>query len=94
MNTPRKLRQGVWYDVRTEINIGASLFWLPRTTVLLYRTLLETMARFGFALRGLRLDGAWLTFSNKPGNGLELPKIMQWVKQIYADYAHRVRPNL
>jgi hypothetical protein len=35
-------------------------------------------------MRGLVFDEAWLSFYIKPENGLELPKIMQWVKQTFS----------
>ena len=41
-------------------------------------------ALFGFELRGLKLEGAWLTFYIKPADGLQLPKIMQWLKQTFS----------
>ncbi|MDR1467898.1 MAG: hypothetical protein LBT00_01245, partial [Spirochaetaceae bacterium] len=52
--------------------------------VLFYRVLIETKAKFGFEMRGLALNEAWLTFYIKPANGLELPKIMQWLKQTFS----------
>ena len=85
MRGKRQLAENVWYGVRTEVNIGEPLFRLTWAQTLLYRALLETMAHFGFEMRGFKLDGAWLSFYIKPADGLELPKIMQWVKQISSD---------
>jgi hypothetical protein len=42
------------------------------------------MARFNFEIRGLYLKDAWLVFYIKPANGLQLPRIMQWLKQTFA----------
>ncbi|MDR0637446.1 MAG: hypothetical protein LBG27_00850 [Spirochaetaceae bacterium] len=36
----------------------------------------ETKARYGFDMRGLRLEGARLTFYIKPEDGFMLPLIM------------------
>jgi hypothetical protein len=52
--------------------------------VLLHRVLRETKARYGFEMRGLRLEGAWLTFYIKLGNGFMLPLIMQLLKQTFS----------
>ncbi|MDR1231981.1 MAG: transposase, partial [Spirochaetaceae bacterium] len=37
-----------------------------------------------FELRELRFCGPWVSFYIKPADGLELPEIMQWIKQTYA----------
>jgi hypothetical protein len=84
MKGPRELAENVWYEVRTEINVGEPLFRLAWAVVLFYRVLIETKAKFGFEMRGLVLDGARLAFYIKPANGLELPKIMQWLKQTFS----------
>jgi hypothetical protein len=44
----------------------------------------EAQKRFAFELRGSRLDEEWLSFYIKPSDGLQLPAIMQWVKQTFA----------
>jgi hypothetical protein len=47
--------------------------------VLLHRLLREAKKRFAFEMRRLKLEGKWLTFYIKPGDGLRFPKIMQWM---------------
>ncbi|MDR0637624.1 MAG: hypothetical protein LBG27_01760 [Spirochaetaceae bacterium] len=84
MNKPRKLQQNVWYKVGTEVNIGEPLFKLPVAVVLLYRVLRETKTRYPFEMRGLRLEGARLTFYIKPDDGFMLPLIMQLLKQTFS----------
>jgi hypothetical protein len=44
----------------------------------------EARGRFAFELRGFRLEEEWLSFYIKPADGLQLPAIMQWVKQTFA----------
>jgi hypothetical protein len=44
----------------------------------------EARKRFAFELRGVRLEEEWLLFYIKPADGLQLPAIMQWVKQTFA----------
>jgi hypothetical protein len=80
----RNLAEHVWYEVRTAVNVGEPLFLLGWAVVLLYCVLREAKKRFAFEMRGLRLEGRWLTFYIKPVDGKELPKIMQWVKQTFS----------
>jgi hypothetical protein len=49
----------------------------------------ETTLRFVFEIRGLRLADDWLTFYIKPVDGLELPAIMKWLKQVFAQRYNR-----
>jgi hypothetical protein len=84
MRLKRDLAELVWYEVRTAVNVGEPLFRLGWAVVLLYRVLREAKKRFGFEIRGFRLDGKWLTFYIKPADGLKLPKIMQWIKQTFS----------
>ncbi|MDR0639526.1 MAG: hypothetical protein LBG27_11615 [Spirochaetaceae bacterium] len=84
MRKPRELAENVWYEVRTAVNIGEPLFRLPEAKVLFLRILRKTKERYGFEMRGLRLEGAWLMFYIKPDDGLQLPKIMQWMKQTFS----------
>ncbi|MDR1470738.1 MAG: hypothetical protein LBT00_15775 [Spirochaetaceae bacterium] len=81
MKYKRELSENVWYEVRTAINVGEPVFRLAWAVTLFYRVLIETKAKFGFEMRGLKLEEAWLTFYIKPADGLELPQIMQWLKQ-------------
>ncbi|MDR0638347.1 MAG: hypothetical protein LBG27_05500, partial [Spirochaetaceae bacterium] len=61
MHKPRKLKQNTWYKVGTEVNIGEPLFRMQMAIVLLHRVLREIKKRYPFEMRGLRLEGAWLT---------------------------------
>jgi hypothetical protein len=47
--------------------------------VLLYAVLRDTKGRFTFEMRGLKIEGSWLSFYIKPSDGFKLPKIMQWL---------------
>jgi REP element-mobilizing transposase RayT len=84
MRQLRKLEQGVWYEVRTRINNREPLFRRARALTIFARVFQETMLRFVFRIRGLRLEDDWLTFYIKPEDGFELPKIMKWMKQVFA----------
>jgi hypothetical protein len=57
---------------------------------LFVRVFRETKLRFVFEVRGLCLADDWLTFYIKPADGLELPVIMQWLKQVFAQRYNRL----
>jgi hypothetical protein len=84
MKQQRELAEYVWYKVRTEINVGEPLFKLWWAVALLYAALRATKGRHTFELRGLKIEGAWLSFYIRPADGFELPKIMQWLKQTFS----------
>jgi hypothetical protein len=73
------LAEDVWYEVRTAVNVGELVFRLAWAVVLFYRVLIETKAKFGFEMRGLKIEEVWLSFYIKPADGFELPKIMRWL---------------
>jgi REP element-mobilizing transposase RayT len=84
MRQLRKLEQGVWYEIRTRINNREPLFRRAKALTIFARVFRETMLRFVFRIRGLRVKDDWLTFYIKPEDGFELPKIMKWMKQVFA----------
>jgi hypothetical protein len=51
----------------------------------------ETSMRFVFEIRGLRRGEDRLQFYIKPAQGLELPAIMKWLKQVFAQRYNRVQ---
>jgi hypothetical protein len=54
----------------------------------------ETGLRFGFAVCRLRLEDDWLRFYIKPADGLALPVIMQWLKQVFAQRVNRAEGRI
>jgi REP element-mobilizing transposase RayT len=84
MRQLRKLGQNVWYEVRTGINNREPIFRRTRALALFAAVFRETGLRFRFTIRDLRLDEDLLRFYIKPENGLELPEIMKWMKQVFA----------
>ncbi|MDR2068329.1 MAG: transposase [Spirochaetaceae bacterium] len=90
MRSLRKLKQGVWYEIRTRINNREPLFRRYKALALFARVFGETKSRFDFAIQGLRLEDDWLWFYIKPADGLELPAIMQWLKQTFAQRYNRL----
>jgi REP element-mobilizing transposase RayT len=89
MRKLRLLQQGVWYEIRTQINNREPLFRWPEVRALFNRVLRETEHRFVFEIRFLRLEDDWLTFYIKPEDGLELPAIMKRLKQTFAEWYNR-----
>jgi hypothetical protein len=80
----RLLVQDTWYEVRTAINNREPLFQQRQTVAIFCQVFGEARERFDFELRGFRLDGERLSFYIKPADGMQLPAIMQWVKQTFA----------
>jgi hypothetical protein len=70
--------------VSTAANNREPLFWCPRERARFKRVLDEAHVLYAFVLYGLCFDGPWVSFYIKPADGLQLPEIMQWIKQTYA----------
>jgi hypothetical protein len=78
------LKQDVWYEVRTAINNREPLFTRRQAVAVFCQVFGEAHGHFDFELRGFRLDGERLSFYIRPADGMQLPAIMQWVKQTFA----------
>jgi REP element-mobilizing transposase RayT len=89
MRKLRILQQGVWYEIRTQINNREPLFRERKFRAIFNRVFQETELRFVFEVRNLRLQDDWLTFYIRPEDGLELPDIMKWLKQTFAQRYNR-----
>ncbi|MDR1232237.1 MAG: transposase [Spirochaetaceae bacterium] len=80
----RILVHDVWYKIFTVVNRHEPIF-LDRDAVELFnRTLLETGERFPCEVRHLVIQADCVSFYIKPVDGLQLPEIMQWLKQTFA----------
>jgi REP element-mobilizing transposase RayT len=84
MRGKRELAENVWYYIVTGVNDCEPLFWSVYTVRLLARVLREVRERYAFEIRGLRFDGAEVSFYIRPADGLKLPEIMKLVKQTFA----------
>jgi REP element-mobilizing transposase RayT len=89
MRKLRVLKQGVWYEIRTQINNREPLFRKDKVREIFNRVFCEAELRFIFEVRCLRLEDDELTFYIKPEDGLELPSIMKWLKQTFAERYNR-----
>jgi hypothetical protein len=72
------------FEPSTAVNNREPLFWSPQERARFKQVLNEARARYAFALCGLRFSGPTVMFYIKPVDGLQLPEIMQWIKQTYA----------
>jgi hypothetical protein len=79
----RELEENVWYFIRTALNDREPMFWSKHLIWLFRRVLSELLGLFAVEIRGLRFDGATVSFYIRPDKGLELPKIIKWVKQTF-----------
>jgi hypothetical protein len=71
--------------VRTAVNNREPLFQEhQRAKAILLRVLLEARGPFTFEMRGFALEEGRLSFYIRPEDGLQLPAIMQWLKQTFA----------
>jgi hypothetical protein len=70
--------------VQTSVNVSEPLFQLPEAKALFLGVLRETKGRYGFDMRGLIIEEGSVSFYIKPDDGLQLPLIMQWLKQTFA----------
>ncbi|MDR0688762.1 MAG: transposase [Spirochaetaceae bacterium] len=94
MRSLRVLKQGVWYEIRTRVNNREPLFRFHKALALFTRVFRETKRRFVFEVRGLCLADDWLTFYIRPADGLELPAIMKWLKQVFAQRYNRAEDRI
>jgi REP element-mobilizing transposase RayT len=79
----------VWYEVSTRINNREPLFRRNRALALFGRVFRETAEKFAFEVRRLRVEDDWLRFYIKPADGMELPWILKWLKQTFAQRYNR-----
>jgi REP element-mobilizing transposase RayT len=89
MRKLRVLKQGVWYEIRTQINNREPLFRWSEVRDIFNRVFHETELRFVFEVRCLSLEDDWLTLYIRPEDGLELPAIMKRLKQTFAQRYNR-----
>ncbi|MDR2397216.1 MAG: transposase [Spirochaetaceae bacterium] len=89
MRALRLLQQGVWCEVHTRINNRGPLFRRPKALAIFDRVFRETKQRFVFQIQGLCIADDGLQFYIKPADGLQLPAIMKWLKQVFAQRYNR-----
>jgi REP element-mobilizing transposase RayT len=81
-------------DPRLPINNREPLFRRGSALAIFARVFHETELRFRFAVCRLSLEDDWLRFYIKPVEGLELPEIMQWLKQVFAQRVNQAEGRI
>ncbi|MDR1095442.1 MAG: hypothetical protein LBL31_03560 [Spirochaetaceae bacterium] len=84
MRSLRFLAALACYFASAAVNSREPLFWVARERARFMRVLNEAHLLYSFVLYGLCFDGPAVSFFIKPADGLQLPEIMQWIKQTYA----------
>jgi hypothetical protein len=84
MRKRRVLKQNVWYEVHTRVNNNEPLFRRFKALAVFGWVFCKSREKYVFEFRHLRLAGDVLTFYIKPADGLQLPAIMKWMKQVFA----------
>jgi hypothetical protein len=84
MRKRRVLKQNVWYEVRTRVNNGEPLFRRFKALAVFGWVFCKSREKYVFEFRHLHLAVDVLTFYIKPADGLQLPAIMKWMKQVFA----------
>jgi REP element-mobilizing transposase RayT len=90
MRQLRVLGKKVWYEVRSGINNREPLFRRHKALTLFAAVFRETRLRFSFTIRRMRIEEDRRVFYLKPEDGLELPAIMKWMKQVFAQRFNRM----
>jgi REP element-mobilizing transposase RayT len=83
MRPKRILTRDAWYEVRTVINNREPLFRRRQAIAIFCQVFSDAGRRFAFELRGFALVEEQLSFYIRPADGLQLPAIMQWLKQTF-----------
>ncbi|MDR2052753.1 MAG: transposase [Treponema sp.] len=89
MRKLRELQQGVWYEISTQINNRELLFRVKKAREIFEQVFHEAGLRFTFEIQGLSFEGDLLKFYIRPEDGLQLPDIMKWLKQTFAQRYNR-----
>jgi hypothetical protein len=84
MRPKRILTQDAWYEIRTAINNREPLFRRRQVVAVFCRVFGEAGKRFAFELRGFALVEERLSFYIRQADGLQIPAIMQWLKQTFS----------
>ncbi|MDR0387178.1 MAG: hypothetical protein LBH57_04000 [Treponema sp.] len=84
MRLQRNLARDAWYEVGTAINNRETLFCRRQAIAIFCRVFGEAGKRFAFELRGFALVEERLSFYIRPADGLQLPAIMQWLRQTFS----------
>jgi REP element-mobilizing transposase RayT len=84
MRANRVLVAKGWYWVSTDVNNREGVFRLSREVRRLREVLHEARKIYEFEVRGLRVEDDRVSFYINAVDGVQLPDIMQWIKQTFS----------
>ena len=84
MRRRRKLQEGAEYHVTARINRGEKIFLAREDRDLFMNVLKRARRKFVFSLKNFCIMGNHIHLLIKPGPGVSLSKIMQWVLGVFA----------
>jgi len=84
MRKNRRLLEGAEYHVTARINRGEMIFLNREDRELFIEILKRTKKKFNFSLKNFCIMGNHVHFLIKPGLGVSLSKIMQWLLGVFA----------
>jgi putative transposase len=84
MRKNRKLLEGAEYHVTARINRGETIFMTREDRELFMNTLKRAKKKYNFSLKNFCIMGNHIHLLIKPGPGVSLSKIMQWLLGVFA----------
>ena len=84
MRRNRQLQEGAEYHVTARINRGEKIFLTRENRELFMGVLKRAKEKFNFSLKNFCIMGNHIHLLIKPGPGVSLSKIMQWLLGVFA----------
>ena len=84
MRRNRQLQEGAEYHVTARINRGEMVFLIQEDRELFMAILKRAKKKFNFLLKNFCVMGNHIHLLIKPGPGVSLSKIMQWLLSVFA----------
>ena len=89
MRRNRELLEGAEYHVTARINRGEKIFLAQEDRELFMDVLKRAKKRFNFSLKNFCIMGNHIHMLIKPGPGVSLSRIMQWLLGVFAQLWNR-----
>ena len=84
MRRNRILIEGAEYHVTARINRGEKIFLVQEDRDLFINTLIRAKKKYNFSVKNFCIMGNHIHLLIKPGSGVSLSKIMQWLLGVFA----------
>ena len=89
MRKNRQLLEGADYHVTARINRGEKIFLVHENRELFIEVLKRAKRKFNFSVKNFCIMGNHIHLLIKPGPGVSLSKIMQWLLGVFAQLWNR-----